>query len=141
MLTIWKACGWLGHVFAASASPRTSKHNWLCHRRLLFMAVSMITNIRHSRIYCTRRSWLTHFGAIFLNHPEPTCSTRFFYYSSITTTLLVYYCYSYYLRSTNTMTLLLCSNSADMLWMHALSTASLLRGGRSNWNPRWTQKP
>ena len=41
-LTSSKVCDWSGHIFGASASPRSSTKKRLCHPLPLFMAVSMI---------------------------------------------------------------------------------------------------
>ena len=38
---------WSGHIFGASASPRSLPKKWLCHPLSLFMAVSMIPNMWH----------------------------------------------------------------------------------------------
>ena len=68
-LTFLKACGWCGHIFGASASPRSITNNGLCHSLSLLMAVSMILNMWHSSSYCMRHSLRTKFGAFSLNQP------------------------------------------------------------------------
>ena len=46
LLTCLKVCDWSGHIFGASASPRSwTKKEWLCHPLQLFMAVSLIRNV------------------------------------------------------------------------------------------------
>ena len=64
---------WLvGHVFAASASPRFgTKKVAMSPLPLLFMAFMMIPNMLHSSCYCVRHSWLTQFGVFSLNQPVP----------------------------------------------------------------------
>ena len=68
IIDLLKVCDWSGHIFGASASPRSlTKKNWLCHPLALFMAVSMIPNMWHSSCYWMRHSWLTKFGFLRLN--------------------------------------------------------------------------
>ena len=72
-LTIVEARGWSGHTFAPSASLRALT-------KILAMSPSFAvhgrphdtnTGMWHSSRCCQRHSWLTQFGALFL---EPACS-------------------------------------------------------------------
>ena len=56
------------HCIAAVLGPE--RKNGLCYPLpLLFMAVGMIRNVRHSSSDCMRHSWLTQFGVFCLNQP------------------------------------------------------------------------
>ena len=46
-LTSLKVCDWSGHIFGASASPRSLTKKRLCHPLPLFMAVSMIPGTKY----------------------------------------------------------------------------------------------
>ena len=66
-------------TFPSLAPALGSKQIWLCHRLPLFMAVSMILNMRHSSRYCKRHSWRRKFGVFISNQLERlpyNCSTR-----------------------------------------------------------------
>ena len=66
-LTFSKVCDCSGHIFGASASPRSLTKNWLCPTLPLFVAVSMIPSMLHSSGYCMQHSWLTEFSVLWLN--------------------------------------------------------------------------
>ena len=69
-LAFLKACGWSGHNFAASTSPRPSTNkNGQCRPLPLFIAGSKIPHAGHLSSYGLRHSWWTQFGAFCLNQP------------------------------------------------------------------------
>ena len=74
-MTLLKACGRRGHVFATSASPRSF------NKKLAMSPSSTVHGgqhdawcciyMRHSSSYCMRHSWRTQLGAISLNQHVP----------------------------------------------------------------------
>ena len=72
-LTSLKVCDWSGHIFGASASPKSLTKKRLCHPLPLIMAVSMIPNMWHSSCERMRHSWLTKFWGFMLEPARMCC--------------------------------------------------------------------